>query len=32
MNILITGGGGFLGQAICRLLVARGYAVTSFSR
>lgn len=32
MNILITGGGGFLGQAICRLLVVRGYAVTSFSR
>jgi len=32
VNILITGGGGFLGQGICRLLVARGYAVTSFSR
>ncbi|MDP2186590.1 MAG: NAD-dependent epimerase/dehydratase family protein [Xanthomonadales bacterium] len=32
MNILVTGGGGFLGQAICRLLVARGYRVSSFSR
>ena len=32
MNILVTGGGGFLGQAICRLLLARGHAVTSFSR
>lgn len=32
MNILITGGGGFLGQAICRLLVARGYQVSSYSR
>ena len=25
MKILVTGGGGFLGQAICRLLAARGY-------
>ena len=32
MKILVTGGGGFLGQAICRLLVARGYAVASFNR
>ena len=32
MNILVTGGGGFLGQAICRLLVARGHAVTSYNR
>ena len=32
MDILVTGGGGFLGQAICRLLVARGYRVSSFSR
>ena len=31
-NILITGGGGFLGKAIVRLLIARGHAVTSFSR
>ncbi len=32
MKILVTGGGGFLGQAICRLLVARGYDVASFNR
>ncbi|HTD28258.1 MAG TPA: 2-alkyl-3-oxoalkanoate reductase [Xanthomonadaceae bacterium] len=32
MRILVTGGGGFLGQAICRLLVARGYEVASFNR
>ena len=32
MKILVTGGGGFLGQAICRLLVARGYEVVSFNR
>lgn len=32
MKALVTGGGGFLGQAICRLLVARGYEVTSFNR
>jgi nucleoside-diphosphate-sugar epimerase len=32
MNILVTGGGGFLGQALCRGLVARGHAVTSFNR
>ena len=32
MNVLVTGGGGFLGQAICRLLVARGYEVASFNR
>ena len=32
MNILVTGGGGFLGQALCRGLVARGHAVTSFTR
>ncbi len=32
MKILVTGGGGFLGQAICRLLVARGYNVASFNR
>ncbi len=32
MKILVTGGGGFLGQAICRLLVARGCAVVSFNR
>ncbi|MCI4569087.1 2-alkyl-3-oxoalkanoate reductase [Lysobacter sp. CFH 32150] len=32
MKILVTGGGGFLGQALCRGLVERGHAVTSFSR
>ncbi|HVR82560.1 MAG TPA: 2-alkyl-3-oxoalkanoate reductase [Luteimonas sp.] len=32
MNILVTGGGGFLGQALCRGLVARGHTVTSFNR
>jgi nucleoside-diphosphate-sugar epimerase len=32
MNILITGGGGFLGQALCRGLVERGHAVASFNR
>jgi len=32
MRILVTGGGGFLGQALCRRLAARGYTVSSFSR
>lgn len=32
MRVLVTGGGGFLGQALCRGLVARGHAVTSFNR
>jgi len=32
MHILVTGGSGFLGQAICRGLIARGYKVTSFQR
>lgn len=32
MKILVTGGGGFLGQAICQRLVERGHAVTSFQR
>jgi nucleoside-diphosphate-sugar epimerase len=31
-NVLVTGGGGFLGKAIVRKLVARGDNVTSFSR
>jgi nucleoside-diphosphate-sugar epimerase len=32
VNVLVTGGGGFLGGAIVRLLVARGDAVRSLSR
>lgn len=32
MKVLVTGGGGFLGQALCRALLAQGHAVTSFSR
>lgn len=32
MRILVTGGGGFLGQALCRGLVTRGHAVASFNR
>jgi nucleoside-diphosphate-sugar epimerase len=32
MTILVTGGGGFLGQALCRGLLERGHAVVSFSR
>jgi nucleoside-diphosphate-sugar epimerase len=32
MNVLVTGGGGFLGQYIVEQLVARGDTVTSYSR
>ena len=32
MRILVTGGGGFLGQALCRGLGERGHALRSFSR
>ena len=32
MRALVTGGGGFLGKAIVKLLIARGDAVRSFSR
>ncbi|RPD85341.1 2-alkyl-3-oxoalkanoate reductase [Luteimonas sp. 100069] len=32
MKLLVTGGGGFLGQALCRGLVERGFDVTSFNR
>lgn len=32
MKVLVTGGGGFLGQAICRQLVARGHEVRSLGR
>lgn len=32
MKILVTGGGGFLGQALCRGLRTRGHDVVSFNR
>ena len=32
MRALVTGGGGFLGGAVARLLVGRGWAVRSFQR
>jgi 2-alkyl-3-oxoalkanoate reductase len=32
MKILVTGGGGFLGQALCRGLRSRGHEVVSFNR
>lgn len=32
MKILVTGGGGFLGQALCRGLLQRGHEVASFNR
>jgi 2-alkyl-3-oxoalkanoate reductase len=32
MHLLVTGGGGFLGQALCRGLVERGHEVASFNR
>ena len=32
MKVLVTGGAGFLGLALCRGLLARGHAVTSFQR
>ena len=32
MKILVTGGGGFLGRALCRGLVQRGHEVLSFNR
>jgi nucleoside-diphosphate-sugar epimerase len=32
MNILVTGGGGFLGSAICAQLLERGHEVTAYQR
>jgi len=32
MKVLVTGGGGFLGQAICRQLAAAGHGVCAFNR
>lgn len=32
MKILVTGGGGFLGSAVCRQLLARGDEVTAYQR
>ncbi|MEU8106639.1 NAD-dependent epimerase/dehydratase family protein [Nonomuraea muscovyensis] len=32
MNVLVTGGGGFLGRAVCRRLVARGDTVHTLHR
>lgn len=32
MKVLVTGGGGFLGQALCRGLIERGHQVLSFNR
>lgn len=32
MKVLVTGGGGFLGKAICKQLVARGHAVRALNR
>ncbi|MEP6484717.1 MAG: NAD-dependent epimerase/dehydratase family protein [Rudaea sp.] len=32
MKVLVTGGGGFLGQAVCKQLVAAGHTVRAFNR
>ncbi|MGI5170270.1 NAD-dependent epimerase/dehydratase family protein [Spirillospora sp. CA-253888] len=32
MKVLVTGGGGFLGQAVCRMLTARGDQVRTLNR
>lgn len=32
MKVLVTGGGGFLGKAVCKQLVARGYEVSALNR
>ncbi len=31
-NVMVTGGGGFLGKAIVKKLIKKNYTVTSFSR
>lgn len=32
MKVLVTGGGGFLGTAICKILISKEYEVLNFSR
>ena len=32
MNVLVTGGGGFMGMALIKRLIKEGHKVTSFSR
>ena len=32
MNVLVTGGGGFMGMALIKRLIAEGHKITSFSR
>jgi nucleoside-diphosphate-sugar epimerase len=32
MKVLVTGGGGFLGQGVCKQLAAAGYTVCAFNR
>ena len=32
MNILVTGGGGFLGSAVCRQLAEKGHDVVALQR
>jgi nucleoside-diphosphate-sugar epimerase len=32
LNVLVTGGGGFLGSAVCRQLVGLGHSVVAFQR